>query len=181
MRDTIQFQRQPQPYGCNYYSVAALCDVPDGWAEEHEADCSNERLQIRLWEQGYALWPFYVNSKTPAPREFWEALAEDLGGQGFGRMDYQVAIESPTYRGVTHAVGLRIELDGPRARGVAVVDTSGHDDWQALSWDEFLASPYSRATVVNLIWGNDLDSWAPVVGPEQPHALDPTAHLHEAA
>lgn len=170
----IRFRRQPHPYGCNYYSVAALTDVPDGWAEEHESDCSTERMQIRLWEQGYGLWPFY-KSYEPADADFWARLVAECGPQG-DFFDFQLAIESPTYRGVTHAVGLRLYLHDAVVTTAVVVDTSGHDAPQGFDWPGFLASPYAAALDVRLIWPNDLAMWAPIDGPTSPHALDPAAH-----
>lgn len=181
MRTSIHFQRQPRPYGCNCYSLAALCDVPAGWAAEHEADCSTERMQIRLWEHGYALWPVYLHPLAAADRSVWETHVAEAGPQGFECLDYQLAIDSPTYRGVTHAVGLRLYFHDAQVSCAVVVDTSGHDGPQSFGWEEFLGSPYAAARDIRFVWSNELDLWAPVDGPSAPHALDPDAYRREAA
>lgn len=171
----IRFQRQLRLYGCMYYSAAAVCDVPAGWAEEHEADCSVERFTIRLYEAGYLLCPFYVDPSRPADTAFWERISGEIGSQGFDWVDLALAIDSPTYRGVSHAVVLRLYFHDEQVSVAVVVDTSGFDAPQTFDWPHFLDSEYAAAKDVRLIWSNALDAWRPVDGPSQPHALDPEA------
>lgn len=166
----IRFQRQPNPYGCNYYSVAALCDVPPGWAAEHEIDCSTERMMIRLAEHGYSLWPLYLNrSDQPVDKDWWRWLVSVHADQGPGWFDYQLAIESPTYPGVDHAVGLRLYFHDGEVSSAVVVDTSGHDAPQEFEWHDFLASCYARSFDVRLIWSNALEAWGQIDGREAAH------------
>lgn len=176
-RDYIRFQRQPRPYGCMYYSLAALVDVPDGWAEEHEEDCSVERFVIRAREHGVELVPLYFNDE-PCPRRLWESLVRRFGNVPGSFHDFHLAIHSPTYEGVTHSVGLRLYFDDFDEGGVfaaVVVDTSGHDAVQSFGWEHFLASPYAEALDVRLVWTTDLDGYAPVPGPEMPHVAQAEA------
>lgn len=168
-RDHIRFQQQPRPYGCMYYSLAALVDVPDHWAERFEEDCSVERMQIRLWAQGYGLWPVYVHPTATADREVWGWLVREHASQGQPWFDFQLAIESPSYRGVVHAVGLRLYFHDGAVSSAVVVDTSGHDAPQGFDWEGFLDSIYAEALDIRLVWPNEVERWAPVHGPDMPH------------
>lgn len=158
--------RQPNPFGCIYYSFASMVALPLAWAARYERDCSYERFLVRAWREGFMMMAYYTADEPCAP-EWWENTPEE--GDVW---HWHVCVDSLTWRETKHQVGVVQRWSGGEPI-FEVYDTAGFEAVQVFTPEAFAESPYARAYAIHIVNTNRVSSWAPSWPEDAPHIQDP--------
>lgn len=144
--------KQPELWGCLYYSAHAL--TGEARLLEYTNDISDPRFQARLIQHGWMLSTLYAYRGPPQPADalFWLHLRDTLPeGEGAGLL---VAIEAGKLPGLWHSVAVMFT-----AGGVGVSDSRKAELVEFPDIWSFIHSPYSQAHLVQLLMPTDIDAY----------------------
>lgn len=156
----LRHRPQAALYGCMYHALYALTG-DEGWLA-HVDDFSEPRWLARIQAEGGAVLVYYADLllDTRTPPMWWDALraiipADGQGGRPTTHMPLLATVDGLSGR--RHLVALALPVVG---RDDVHISDSALPDLQVLTWAEFQASPYARASRVEQIIPGDLNHYA---------------------
>lgn len=144
----LYHRQQPELYGCMYHALYAV--TGDDAVLQHAHDLSNARFYARIHALGAMVvtaWADFGNHAAVCGPELWRALVRSQP------QTFLLTVPAERLPGHRHLIAVEISWAGAR------ISDSRRPAIQAMTFEEFLASPLHQAYLVEQVASADVDDY----------------------